>query len=373
MSATMTALRKRDDTTRVGEWAIHAGLLAVSILAALGLAGLLLETTGHDALEAYRSMWEGSLGSSSSIAATLNHAGPILLVAVGACVAMRAGLINLGTEGQVLVGALAATAVAVKLDLPTGLMLPAVLVAGALGGAAWAGIASLLRFGRGVSEVLTTLLMNFVAIQLISWMVNRTYLLQAGAETGAAASNRLPQSESIPAGAQLAPAVEGDGFAIQPVIVIALVIALVVAWLMRSTTWGLRLKMTSGNPRTAVRFGSSIAMIGGCALAVSGALAGLAGAAFLSSDAHRLTPGLSNSYGWDGFLVALIAGPRPLVAVPVALLYGGVRAGGGWMASIGVSGAIVGIVQALLVLAVLLPSLVVRHRARQRVLSDRAR
>lgn len=352
--------------------AVYLVLLVVSLAVASAAAGALLQATGYSATEAIVAMWEGSLGSPASIVATLNYAGPIMVVAVGATVAARAGLINLGLEGQFLVGGLVATAVATRLPLSNGLMIPTVLLAGLAGGALWASISAYLKYRRGVSEVLSTLLMNFVAAQLISWMVSREYLLQAAAVEGAAASNRLPQSDEIPPQAQLAPIASSTDWALEPVIFLGVVIAITAAFVMAKTSWGFKLKMSAANPRAARRFGLSVAVIGSAALIVSGGLGGLAGAAFLSASAYRLTPGFSSNYGWDGFLVSLITGPRPLLVIPVSLAFGAIRAGGGWLAAIGISSSLVLVVQALIVLAILLPGLYVNFSKRRRFLQVRS-
>jgi simple sugar transport system permease protein len=352
--------------------AVYAVLLVVSLAVATAAAGALLQATGYSATEAIAAMWEGSLGSPASIVATLNYAGPIMVVAVGATVAARAGLINLGLEGQFLVGGLAATAVATRLPISNGLMIPTVLLAGLAGGALWASISAYLKYRRGVSEVLSTLLMNFVAAQLISWMVSREYLLQAAAVEGAAASNRLPQSDEITPQAQLAPVASSTDWALEPVIILGIVIAIAAAFVMAKTSWGFKLKMSAANPRAARRFGLSVAVIGSAALIVSGGLGGLAGAAFLSASAYRLTPGFSSNYGWDGFLVSLITGPRPLLVIPVSLAFGAIRAGGGWLAAIGISSSLVLVVQALIVLAILLPGLYVNFSKRRRFLQVRS-
>lgn len=357
----------------LGERTLAVALVVMAIVAALGLASLLLAATGSEPGTVFRAMLDGSVGSTSAVVSTLNHAAPILLVALGAAIAARSGLLNIGQEGQVTMGAMAATAVALGLGSAGPLMIPLVLLAAAAGGGALAGLAALLRYGRGVSEVISTLLLNFIAFQAVSLAVNRSWLLQETLPEGVVTSP-APQSDPIPDAAQLPAVVEGFGYRLHLGIVLAVAITLVAAFLMARTRWGFNLRMVGLNARAARRAGVATAAIGGGALVLSGAFAGLAGGVLLSGTAFRLNSGFSNNYGWEGLLVALVAGAKPIMAIPVAVLFGALRAGGGVLASTGVSPTIVGVVQALIVLAVTLPSLYLAvRRQRQKALVNRDR
>jgi general nucleoside transport system permease protein len=352
----------------VSDVLLYAVLIAASLVAALSVAAALLAATGHDATEAFSEMWKGSFGSKSAFFTTLNHTAPILVVAIGACVAGRAGLINIGLEGQFLIGGLAAVAVAVEVGGATIVVLPLMFVAAIVAGALWAGIAAALRYTRGISEVLSTLLLNFLAFQFVTWMLDRQYLLQGEVYPGAPPSDLRVESEMVPQSAQMPFLAQGPGYILQLAVLFAVVIALLSAFAIARTRWGFELRLTGLNPRAARRFGVSVALVGGAALVISGGLAGFAGAAFLSGVAYRVTPGFASNYGWEGLLAGLVADFRPLLAIPVAVLYGAVRAGGGLLTATGVSTNLVGVIQALIVVAVTLPALYMRRRARLREL-----
>lgn len=362
--ARAAAVPARPPRPPLSGYALFAALLGVSILGAVGIAALLLSVTGSAPATVFRTMVEGSLGSRVALVATLNHMGPILAVALGAVIAVRSGLLNIGQEGQIAIGAMAGAAVGLAVVAPRPIALAMILASAAVAGGLWAGVAAGLRFGRGVSEVITTLLLNFVAFQVVSFAVNRSWLLQETLPEGSVLS-ASPQSDPLPAAGQLPTLISGPGFRLHSGILVALAGALVVAFLLARTRWGFNLRMVGLNQRTAKRAGISPTAVGAGALMASGAFAGLAGGILLTGTAFRVNDGFSSNYGWEGLLVALIAGARASLAVPAAFLYGALRAGGGVLASTGVSPRIVGVVQALILLAVALPSLYMQHRQRR--------
>ena len=362
--ARAAAVPARPPRPPLSGYALFAALLGVSILGAVGIAALLLSVTGSAPATVFRTMVEGSLGSRVALVATLNHMGPILAVALGAVIAVRSGLLNIGQEGQIAIGAMAGAAVGLAVVAPRPIALAMILASAAVAGGLWAGVAAGLRFGRGVSEVITTLLLNFVAFQVVSFAVNRSWLLQETLPEGSVLS-ASPQSDPLPAAGRLPTLISGPGFRLHSGILVALAGALVVAFLLARTRWGFNLRMVGLNQRTAKRAGVSPVAVGAGALMASGAFAGLAGGILLTGTAFRVNDGFSSNYGWEGLLVALIAGARASLAVPAAFLYGALRAGGGVLASTGVSPRIVGVVQALILLAVALPSLYMQHRQRR--------
>jgi simple sugar transport system permease protein len=363
-TSTVLVSRGRDVRRALVESSVRLGAIAISVALALALATLLLAVTGNSASSAFSELWRGSFGSKISVFATLQHAAPIMAVAIAACVAGQAGLFNIGLEGQFLIGGLGATAVAVNVDAPRVVLLPLAFLAAVVGGAAWAGIAAFFRYRRGVTEVLTTLLLNFVAIPLVSWMVVRQYLLQATPPRGAAASDLRAESDRISPHAAMPILANGRGWVLSLSLVLSLVVAAVITFVVARTRWGLDLRSSGLNPRAARRFGTNVAKVGSIALLVSGGIAGFAAAGFLSSNARKLTPGFASNYGWEGLLVGLVAGFRPLVAVPVAIAFAALRAGGGLLVSTGISSNLVGVIQALVVLAATLPALYFEWRRR---------
>jgi simple sugar transport system permease protein len=344
---------------------VSAVLVMVSLGAALVAASVVLEATGVRSGTVFSAMVRGSVGSVAALVATLNHTTILLIVAVGAAIAGRAGLINIGLEGQLAFGAMLGAAVGLATPAPGWLLIPLIVLTSTAGGALWSSVAAFLKYRRGISEVITTLLLNFLAFQVLSFAVNRSWLLQES--PGATANVALsPQSDRLPIEARMPSVASGEGFRLHAGIAIAIIVALVAAFFIARTIWGFRLRMVGLNPRASKRFGVSVVLIGGGALVVSGALAGLAGGVLLSGQVMRIQTGFANNYGWQGLLVALVAGFRPLYAIPVAFLYGALRAGGGVLAAKGVDQALVLIVQALVLLAVTLPALYMVYRDRRR-------
>lgn len=349
--------------------AIRVALITMVAVGAAVLASMgLVEVTGGSPVAAADALYTGSVSDSAAWSQTLTAAAPLLLVALGACLSNRAGVFNIGQEGQLLIGAAAGCYVALHLALPGVLVLVASLVAAAFAGGLWAGASAVLHYRRGVNVVVSTLLLSFLAIQLVSYSVSVPWLLQAPRTS--ASSIASPESAQLPLGVRLPGwlLANGDsgGLTIGGGLVLALALtALLAVWLGRSR-WGFRLNMLGLNPMAARHAGVQASRLGGSALMLSGAFAGLAGCVILTGSVYRLQPALSNNFGWDGLLVALIARSRPAAAVPVAILFGALRSGSSFLAATGVPNYLVDVVQALLVLAFVVPPALANVRSRGR-------
>jgi simple sugar transport system permease protein len=340
-------------------------LYVVSFAAALGISALIVALTHGSPSEVFTALYDGSIKDWGAFGYTLDYAAPLLIVAVGTIVSARAGLFNIGQEGQVAIGAMTAAFMALKVNISGPTLLVLTLVAGAVGGAIWAGIPAVLRFWRGIEVVISSLLLTFVAFQVVSYALSTSTLLH---ESTAGAS--LTESDQLPSNVALPRFGEYPHFNVSTGLIIALVLAAVIGLVVNRTTWGFRLRMLGFNPVVAKRAGVRAAALGGAALLVSGACAGLAGAVVLTTTSYRLTPTISNNIGWNGLLVALVARNNPWVAIIVALFFGGLQAGGGFLATTGVPSDLVNIVEALVVLAAVFPPAVLevrRRRARPRV------
>jgi len=358
----LKALGKR--SARLAEWVLLYGL---SVVGALVLSALLVEATGGGWRPVMSALLDGSIRNPGRWGETLGAAAPMLLVALGAVVSAKAGLINIGQEGQLAIGAAFGTYFAFLIGGPGPFNVVAILFAGALGGALWAGIAGVLRFRRNVPEVLSTLLLVTVAGQAVAYGLRREALLLAPV-TGR--GNRNQVSEQLAADNRLPrPDVFGNEFPIT--VYIALVLAIVVAFFLARTVWGFRIRMLGHNQRVAQRAGVSQGRYGMAALLIGGAFAGLAGAAmFAGGDFafgnYRLVPGFSANIGWTGLLVALVARERALMVIPVAFVFAALRTGSGFVSSTGVESRITDVIQGLLVLALLIPPAVMFIRDRRR-------
>jgi simple sugar transport system permease protein len=286
---------------------------------ALLAAGAAMAALGLPAGEALRALAAGSLGGPAAWTATLLKTGPLLLTGLSVALAFRCGVWNIGAEGQLLAGALALTALATRVgpEAPAALLVPAALAGGAAAGAALGALAGVLRASRGVSEVISTILLNFIAIQAVAWAVQGPLQEAAGA---------YPQSDALPAAARL-PA-WGRVHAGVP---LALAAAAGVAWLLFRTPLGFRLRAVGHSPVAARFAGISPERHGVAALAIAGALAGAAGAFEVAGVTGRLYQGLSPGYGYTAIAVALLARLHPLAVVPSALFFGALEAGAGAM------------------------------------------
>jgi general nucleoside transport system permease protein len=343
-------------------------LYVLCIGAALILSALLVEATGGSAGSVFSALLDGSVRGPGRVGTTIGAAIPLLLVALGVIVSSRAGLVNIGQEGQLLIGAACGAYVGTKVDGPGPVMLIALLVAGALGGSLWAGIAALLKYLRNVPEVLTTLLLVTLATQLVGYGLKEQWLLLAPAE---GRSNRQQISKQLASDTRI-PRVTlfGNEFPISAFL--AVLTAVLLGLVLAHTIWGFRLRMLGHNARTARRAGVSSTRYGSGALLIDGAFAGLAGAVMLAGGDfgnYTLVPGFSSSIGWTGLLVALVAGRRAGPAIVIAFVFAGLRTGSGFLASTGVERRITDVIQGLLVLALLVPPALLFLRQRRRALA----
>ncbi|MGW1992933.1 ABC transporter permease [Embleya sp. NPDC001921] len=339
-------------------------LYTASLSTALVLAGLLIALVGRSPWDAASAMYDGSLADGAAIGQSIDQAAPLLLVAIGSVIAARAGIFNIGQEGQLLVGASVGAAIALFTPGPGALVLILALLGAAVGGALWAAIAALLFYWRGVAVVISTLLLIFVANQAVSYAVNSPSLLREKAVPGQVTTS---QSDMLAESVWLPRIGEYPNFNIGAGIFIALVLAVGTSVVLVRSRLGFRVRMLGLNPKAAHRAGVGAVLIGGGALLASGAFAGLAGGVMLTGSGHRMQDGFADNVGFDGLLVALVARDKPMLAVPVALFFGALRAGGGFLSATGVPRYIVAVVTALLVLATVFPAAYAEVRRRRAV------
>ena len=350
---------------RAGSTAPTVMLFVVAVGVSLAASAALVAATHGSSAAVFRSMYDGSVNGWASFGSTLDNAAPLLLVAIGTIISVRAGQFNIGQEGQVMIGALAGALIAIRLHGPGPVVLVLTLVAAAAGGALWAGIAALLRFRRGVDVVISSLLLVFVAGQVLAYALNNVWIIQ---EHGAG-SQRLPESDQISAHVRLPRFGTSPGFNVGSAFLLALGLALAVGFLLARSRWGFRLRALGLNPVAAHRAGISAALLGGTAIVLSGAFAGRAGGVMLTGSAYRLSPAFANNVGWTGLLVALVARNDAGAAIATALLFGALAAGGSFLSTAGPSTDLVSIVQALVVFGVVFPPAFLQLR---RIRRDRA-
>jgi simple sugar transport system permease protein len=320
--------------------------IAVPVLAVAGglaAGGAVMALGGHDPLEAYSSMWQGSLGSTDGLQSTLIKATPLVLTGLAVATASRVGLWNIGGEGQLIVGAIAATGVGLYApSLPGPTLLMTMILAGCAAGAGWAAIAAIPRALIGLNEIIVTLFMNYIAILFMDHLIFGAW--------GDPKAFGFAYSRALPDGAVL-PLIPGTvvhiGF------LLALLMAAAAWWLMERTPWGFSVRVAGGNPRAAEYLGIRISRRMIAVLAISGAIAGLAGAIELTGVTNRLQEGISVNYGYAGVLIAFLARGRLLGVVVAAFLFAALVVGSYALQTTGVAQPIATIIEALIIVFLL--------------------
>jgi len=337
-----------DEFTSVPVWWQAPALGVLRWTAALGAAvvvyGAFLLARGADPVAALTAMWDSALGTSTGFGETLVRTAPLLLAALAVVVPARAGLFNIGGEGQVLLGAIGAGWMAFRLgdSLPSGFTIVLVALAGAAAGLAWAAVPALLRLLTGTSEAISSLLLNYVAGFLLTWLVFSPW--KDPTSLGQAYSQRLDPSASLPV----------LWSRVHIGIIVALVAAGIVWFLLNRTTWGFRLSVVGGNAEAARRAGLRVSGLAVVAMLVGGAFAGLAGVVEVTGVEGRLRPDMMAGFGYIGFLASWLSRHHPLKAVAASFALAAIAVGGfGLKISTGLSGAAVNVLMALVLLAVL--------------------
>jgi ABC-type uncharacterized transport system permease subunit len=341
----------------------------VAVVLALATVALLLVAVGSNPLDAYRDMWNAAIGDRFALSTTVTKTMPRLLAALGIALALRAGLWNIGAEGQLYVGALATTAVALyEPDLGAPVMIATALVAGALAGAGWAMIPGILRAKRGVSEVITSLMLVYIGIQLTNYVLESPW-----AEPG----STFPSSPYVPDGASLPTIVSGT--LLNAGALVGLVLVAVAWFLMSRSTFGLRLNAIGGNERAARIAGVRVSLMIVLAMAASGAFAGLAGGMEVLGVRGRLVEGFSPGYGFEAIAIALLGRLNAFGILGAALLFGALDAGSAGLqtAAQGVPASISQVAEGLAVAYVLvglgIASIIQRRRAARAALREAAK
>jgi simple sugar transport system permease protein len=330
--------------------------VAIAALAAgFGVLAVGLALAGYDAGLALGALWRGAFGSWYAItSATLVRAVPLIVLGLGLALAFRAGALNIGAEGQFYAGAIAATWIGAHVaGWPGGLAIGAVWIGAAMAGALWIVVPVVLRLRFGVLEVITTLLLNFVAEAAVSYAVTGPLQEKSGI---------YPQSDPIALAARL-PTLPGSRLHLG--LGLALVLAVVLWLLFTRTAWGFRLRAAGLSPYAAEISGRiRVKRVLGVALLWSGALAGLGGGIEITGVTYALFQNLSPGYGFTAIAVALLARLHPIGVVAAGLLFGALEAGAqGMQREAGVPAVAVYVIEAVIILVVLLTDALARQAA----------
>jgi len=304
--------------------------LPAAAAAALLIGALIVWAMGANPLTGYHALVTGAFGGSYQLAATAVKAVPLLLVGVGICIAFRANVLNIGGEGQIVMGGLASAATALAVPgLPSVLLIPLVLLAGAAGGAVWGAIPGLFKAYRGVNEVLSTIMLNLVAVQLMNYLLAGPMIDKS---ESFAVVGRIPQTRLLSPNSWLPIIVPGTQLHLGVVLAVLVAVA---AWvLLQRTSTGFRLRAVGLSTDASGYAGMAVKRTTTLALTLSGAMCGLAGAMLVfGSISHRMVTdgsltGFTGSDGYYGIVVALFGGLSPLWTIGSAFLFAGLLTGG---------------------------------------------
>lgn len=340
-----------------------AGLVVLvsvgSVALALALGAVFLGITGHDPSVVYARMVRVSFGSARGISETLLSATPLMLTGVAAAIAFRMLVWNIGGEGQLYVGAIFGAGAGIALGgAPAAVALPAVLLAGALGGAAYAGLAALPRVTLGTNEIITTLMLNFVALHLMNYLIFGSF-----SPWRDPLATNFPQGRSLSASASLPLLWRRVDLGL----VIAVVVAGLVWWAMRRTRWGFEVRVVGDSAGAARYAGIPVVRKVLGVFVLSGAVAGLAGAVLVSGVVGALEPrALAINLGFTGIIVAALARLNPLAVVPVAVFMGALNNSGTGLQTIRVPSSTVLMLQGLILVLAVSGTYLLANRVRLR-------
>lgn len=317
-------------------------VLAVSL--AFVISSVLILAQGANPLAAYAALLKGAFGSTAALANTGVKTAPLLLAGLGVAVALKAGLFNIGAEGQLYLGALAATVIGVTdLPVPAWLHLSLAILAGFVAGALWALIPGLLRAYLGVNEFVVTLMLSYVGIQFVSYFLHGP-LREVPAP--------YVQSPQILESARLPVLIKGTS--LHAGLVLGLVLAVVLHYVLRNTSFGFETRIIGANPEASRYIGISVKRKIVLVMMLSGGLAGLTGVGEILGLKWRLFDFFDLMLGYDAIGVALLANANPLAVIPVSLFFGALRAGANNMQQVvGVETALATVIQSLAIVFVI--------------------
>lgn len=337
----------------------------VATLVALLLGLAIIAATGISVTEALEAFWDGMAGSTFNIGASINRAITLGFVGLGFIFANRANLTNVGGEGQIAIGGMFATAMALHgaAGLPLGLAFIVPLVVGTLAGAAWGGLAGVLKAKRGTNEVISTLLLTFIALPVVYWSVESVRLLRKPMSE----VSSLPESAEIADPTKLPMLLPSDPTSPLHIGLLLFIVAvIVVAIVLKRSAFGLKLRAVGLNELASRRAGIPTGRLIIASMAIAGGLGGLAGAIMIQGQQFYLTSEFSSGYGFDGLVVGLLSRGSALGVVVGALLFGFLRSGSIAMEiSAHVPAAVVLICQGLIVIAVAGSALLLEGKTRR--------
>jgi ABC-type uncharacterized transport system permease subunit len=365
-TASASRVRRKPGFDWVG-LAIRAAPLVLAMGLALLIGAMLLLLMGVNPIEAYASMITGVFGSKFGLAQSVIKATPLLLVGLGICIAFRASVINIGGEGQIILGALMATWFSLQFRTwPGWLLIPATLIMGFLAGAAWGFVPGILKARMGVNEILSTVMLNAIALQLMNLLLRGPLMDPAGVTAG----TFLAQSERFPEAVWLPRLTETS---LHAGAVLAIILAFVVYIFLWRTSIGYRIRAVGLSPDASRYAGIPVPFYQALALTLAGGFAGLAGVVEVIGVQHRLLEGITSGYGFTGIVAALFGGLHPLGTIPASWLFGALLVGADKMQrAVQVPSALIDTILGLVVMFMVGSQMLSRKWARRRQVSAEA-
>lgn len=363
------------DLTGAGQrvnWRANVLIPALAILSALLVGGLIIALSDLDTLklwgsdpveaaketigrvaDAYVALFKGAFWGLGPISETLTRAAPLILAGLGVAIGFQAGLFNIGVNGQMLIGGMFALVVGFQFDLPGVIHIPLAIIAAIIGGAIWGGIPGYLRAKTGAHEVITTIMLNFIALRFVDYLLTINYFQLEGRDD--------PVSKSVADSARYPKLIDflNPRYRVHLGIVVALLTAWFIWWLLYRSTIGFEFRAVGANPDGARYAGMNVVWLIVGVMAVAGAMGGLAGADQVIGTLGRATPGFVGVIGFDAIALALLGRSHPFGVVAAGLLFGGLAAGGQNMqATTDVGVDIVTVIQALIIVFIAAPALI---------------
>lgn len=300
---------------------VNAAIPVAGMLIALVIGGILLLFLDVNPFGAYATLFGGAFGTWNGFIQSLVKATPLLLVGLGICIAFRASVINIGGEGQIIAGALMATWWPLTFrEWPGWLLVPTTIIMGFLAGAFWGFIPGILKARLKVNEILSTVMMNAIALQFMNLLIRSVLMDPAGIEAG----TYLAQSERIPNQAWLARLPQT---LLNTGAILAVILAVVVYIFLWRTTIGYRIRAVGLNPEASRYAGINVPFYQALSLTLAGGFAGLAGVVEVLGVQRRLLEGITSGYGFSGIVAALFGSLHPLGTIPASVLFGGLLVG----------------------------------------------
>ena len=309
----------------------------ISVLLALVVGGIVIACLGKNPIQGYALLFSGSLGTPQKFASSLVSACPLIFTALAAAFAYRCGVFNLGGEGQFIMGAVSAIVFLLVTGIEGILGTVLAILVGTVVGALWAALPGIMKITRGLNEMITSIMLNYVATLFMGFIY-----------TNAFRDGGNPQTPSVADSVMLA---KIPGFRIHTGVILAIVLGLVVAYVISKTSFGFKIRAVGLNPLASKVNGFNVKFLVMAAFVISGAIAGMGGAVELLGKQYRLMSGFGSGFGFDGVAIALIAQLNPLASLIVAIFFGALTTGASSMqVGIMVPTAIVEIIRALIII-----------------------